>query len=121
MTLQAMKTGALIRFGCEAGAIIAGATREDRSRLRAFGQTIGLAYQLADDLLDVTSDAATLGKAAGKDAGRGKGTLVALHGMAWAEERLEALTAEAVDLLQPYGDRAAVLEETARFISGRNS
>jgi farnesyl diphosphate synthase len=121
MTLQAMKTGALIRFGCEAGAIISGTDPEHRARLRAFGQKIGLAFQLADDLLDVTSDAATLGKAAGKDAGRGKGTLVALHGMAWAEARLETLTAEAVDLLSPYGDRAAVLQETARFIAGRDS
>jgi farnesyl diphosphate synthase len=121
MMLQAMKTGALIRFGCESGAIIAGASPEHRDRLRAFGQKIGLAFQLADDLLDVTSDAATLGKAAGKDAGRGKGTLVALHGIAWAEERLKVLTAEAVGLLSPYGERALVLQEAARFIAGRDS
>jgi farnesyl diphosphate synthase len=121
MMLQAMKTGALIRFGCESGTIIAGASREHRDRLRAFGQKIGLAFQLADDLLDVTSDAATLGKAAGKDAGRGKGTLVALHGISWAEERLEVLTAEAVDLLSPYGEKALVLQEAARFIAGRNN
>jgi farnesyl diphosphate synthase len=121
MTLQAMKTGALIRFACESGAIIAGASQEHRHRLRAFGQKIGLAFQLADDLLDVTSDAATLGKAAGKDAGRGKGTLVALHGISWAEKRLEILTAEAVDLLSPYGEKALVLQEAARFIAGRDN
>ncbi|TDK34395.1 polyprenyl synthetase family protein [Rhizobium deserti] len=121
MMLQAMKTGALIRFGCESGAIIADASREHRDRLRAFGHKIGLAFQLADDLLDVTSDAATLGKAAGKDAARGKGTLVALHGTEWAEERLEVLTAEAVDLLSPYGEKALVLQEAARFIAGRDS
>ncbi len=121
MTLQAMKTGALLRFACEAGAIIAGSAAEDRQRLQAFGRTIGLAFQLADDLLDVTSDTATLGKAAGKDAGRGKGTLVALHGVAWAEARLEALTAEALDLLAPYGEKAAVLREAARFVAGRSS
>jgi farnesyl diphosphate synthase len=121
MTLQAMKTGALLRFACEAGAIIAGSTSQDRHRLQAFGRTIGLAFQLADDLLDVTSDAATLGKAAGKDAGRGKGTLVALRGMEWAENRLEALTAEALELLAPYGERADVLREAARFVAGRQS
>lgn len=120
-TLQAMKTGALLRFACEAGAILSGANEEDRQRLRVFGQKIGLAFQLADDLLDVTADAATLGKATGKDAGRGKGTLVGLHGIGWAEDRLSALTIEAVDLLAPYGERAATLQETARFIASRNS
>ncbi len=120
MTLQAMKTGALLRFACEAGAIIAGSPLKDRERLQAFGRTIGLAFQLADDLLDVTSDTATLGKAAGKDAGRGKGTLVALHGVAWAEARLEALTVEALELLSPYGEAADVLREAARFVAGRS-
>lgn len=66
ITLQAMKTGALIRFACEAGAIIAGASREDRERMAEFGSAIGLAFQLADDLLDVTADAAMMGKATGK-------------------------------------------------------
>src|SRR5690606_22330247 len=68
ITLQAMKTGALIRFACEAGAIIANAPREDRERMAEFGSAIGLAFQLADDLLDVTSDADSMGKATGKDA-----------------------------------------------------
>jgi farnesyl diphosphate synthase len=121
MTLQAMKTGALLRFACEAGAIISGSPVKDRERLRSFGRTIGLAFQLADDLLDVTSDTATLGKAAGKDAGRGKGTLVALHGVEWAEARLETLTAEALDLLAPYGDAADVLRDAARFVAGRQN
>jgi farnesyl diphosphate synthase len=120
-TLQSMKTGALLRFACEAGPIIAGADVADRARLKAFGEKIGLAFQLADDILDVTSDTATLGKAAGKDAGRGKGTLVALHGTQWAENRLEELTGEAVDLLAPYGEKASILRETARFIANRES
>ena len=119
--LQAMKTGALIRFACEAGAIIAGAPAEDRQRLRIFGEKIGLAFQLADDLLDLTADAATMGKATGKDAARGKGTLVALHGQAWAEATLAGLVAEAAELLSPYGEKAAVLIETARFIASRKS
>lgn len=120
-TLQAMKTGALIRFACEAGAIIAGADQEHRQRLRKFGQVIGLAFQLADDLLDITSDAETMGKATGKDAARGKGTLVAMHGASWAEEKLDALTAEAVDLLAPYGEKAFILQQTARFIASRQN
>ncbi len=121
VTLQAMKTGALIRFACEAGAIVAGASKEDRARLRAFGEKIGLAFQLADDLLDLTADAETMGKATGKDAARGKGTLVALNGQTWAEDRLEQLVVEAEALLAPYGARSAVLVEAARFIANRRS
>ncbi len=121
MTLQAMKTGALLRFACEAGAIVAGSDIDDRRRLRLFGQKIGLAFQLADDVLDLTSDAKTMGKATGKDAARGKGTLVALHGMDWAEKKLDELTAEAVGLLAPYGEKALILQETARFIASREN
>jgi farnesyl diphosphate synthase len=121
VTLQAMKTGALIRFACEAGAIVAGAAKEDRARLRAFGEKIGLAFQLADDLLDLTADAETMGKATGKDAARGKGTLVALNGQTWAEDRLEQLVVEAEALLAPYGARSAILVEAARFIANRRS
>ena len=120
-TLQAMKTGALIRFACEAGAIIAGAPGEDRKRLRIFGEKIGLAFQLADDLLDLTADAATMGKATGKDAARGKGTLVGLHGKEWAEATLSRLVHEAADLLSGYGDKADVLIETARFVANRKN
>ncbi|MCX8999266.1 polyprenyl synthetase family protein [Rhizobiaceae bacterium BDR2-2] len=121
VTLQAMKTGALIRFACEAGAILSAASGEDRQRMRRFGEIIGRAFQIADDLLDLTADAATLGKAAGKDAARGKGTLVALHGQSWAEAELARLTGEATALLSPYGDRAAILIETAHFVARRKS
>ncbi|MBB3542862.1 MULTISPECIES: polyprenyl synthetase family protein [unclassified Rhizobium] len=121
VTLQAMKTGALIRFACEAGAIIAGASSEDRVRLRQFGERIGLTFQLADDILDLTSDAATMGKATGKDAGRGKGTLVAMHGMAWAEAKLAEQVLAAEALVAPYSERGTILAETARFIAGRKS
>ncbi len=121
ITLQAMKTGALIRFACEAGAIIAGSGDLERQRLRSFGEKIGLAFQLADDLLDLTSDAATMGKATGKDAGRGKGTLVALRGAEWATSRLRELVKEAAELLAAYGDRADILIQTARFVAERKS
>jgi len=119
--LQAMKTGALIRFACEAGAIIAGAPAEDRERLAEFGSAIGLAFQLADDLLDLTADAGQMGKATGKDAAAGKGTLVALHGANWARSQLHGLVDQAHVLLEPYGDKAALLKEAATFVATRNS
>jgi farnesyl diphosphate synthase len=118
--LQTMKTGALIRYACEAGAILAGAGEDDRIRLKRFGEAIGLAFQLADDLLDVTSDLGRMGKATGKDAGRGKGTLVGLHGVEWAREQLAGLVAEANALLTPYGARAEILRQTALFIADRD-
>ncbi|MGV2105114.1 polyprenyl synthetase family protein [Agrobacterium vitis] len=121
VTLQAMKTGALLRFACEAGPVIAGASNEDRERLRQFGELIGRAFQLADDLLDLTADAATMGKATGKDAGRGKGTLIALKGQVWAEAELDRLVDQAVALLSPYGERAAVLMAAARFVANRKN
>lgn len=121
MTLQAMKTGALLRFACEAGAIISGSDSVERQRMRSFGEKIGLAFQLADDLLDLTADAATMGKATGKDAARGKGTLVALRGEGWARRKLQELVAEASDLLAPYGEKAAILIETAKFIADRKN
>lgn len=117
--LQAMKTGALIRFACEAGAILSKASAEDRARLRRFGEIIGRAFQLADDVLDLTADAATLGKATGKDADRGKATLVARRGLDWAEAELARLVAEASALLAPYSERADVLLAAARFVANR--
>lgn len=117
--LQAMKTGALIRFSCEAGAILSGASAADRERLAEYGSSIGLAFQLADDLLDVTATLAAMGKATGKDAAAGKATLVALNGVDWARRQLSGLVAQASDLLQPFGERATVLKEAARFIADR--
>jgi farnesyl diphosphate synthase len=117
--LQAMKTGALLRFACEAGAIIAGRPADDRDRLRRFGEIIGRAFQVADDLLDITSDAATLGKATGKDAAKGKATLVGLKGTDWARSELDRLVSEANALLAPYGAEAEPLKEAAHFIAYR--
>ncbi|OBQ69727.1 polyprenyl synthetase family protein [Mesorhizobium erdmanii] len=119
--LQAMKTGALIRFACEAGAIIAGAPADERERLAEFGSAIGLAFQLADDLLDLTADASQMGKATGKDAAAGKGTLVALHGANWARSQLNGLVGQAHALLEPFGDKAALLKQAATFVATRNS
>ncbi|RUX25104.1 polyprenyl synthetase family protein [Mesorhizobium sp. M7A.F.Ca.US.011.01.1.1] len=119
--LQAMKTGTLIRFACEAGALIAGAPADDRERLAEFGSAIGLAFQLADDLLDLTADASQMGKATGKDAAAGKATLVALHGANWARGQLHGLVEQAHALLEPYGDDAQLLKEAATFVAARNS
>lgn len=119
--LQAMKTGALIRFACEAGAIIAGAAPQDRDRLAEFGSAVGLAFQLADDLLDLTADASQMGKATGKDAAAGKATLVALHGTNWARRQLHGLVKQAHELLEPYGEEAALLKAAASFVAARNS
>jgi farnesyl diphosphate synthase len=119
--LQSMKTGALLRFACEAGAIIAGRGPEDRTKLRRFGEVIGRAFQLADDLLDLTADAATMGKATGKDSAKGKGTLVALKGQAWAETELNRLVATASAELAPYGQAAMALTDAARFIAYRKN
>lgn len=121
VTLQAMKTGALIRYACEAGAILAGASNDERKRFRSFGEKIGLAFQVADDLLDLTSDPAVVGKATNKDAARGRGTLVALYGIGWAEETLQRLTSAAFELLSPYGREADVLRNTASFIAYRKN
>ncbi|ESW66148.1 polyprenyl synthetase family protein [Mesorhizobium sp. C277A] len=119
--LQAMKTGALIRFACEAGAIIAGAAPQDRDRLAEFGSAVGLAFQLADDLLDLTADASQMGKATGKDAAAGKATLVALHGANWARSQLHGLVKQAHELLEPYGGQAALLKAAASFVAIRNN
>jgi farnesyl diphosphate synthase len=121
MTLQAMKTGALLRFACVAGGILAQAKPAERAALEQFGSLVGQAFQIADDILDVESDAATLGKAAGKDADAGKGTLVSLYGLVKSKERLKALVADAEKSLAPFGAKAGVLIDAARFIAERKS
>ena len=120
-TLQAMKTGALLRFACEAGAILAQANASQRAAMTKFGSVLGQAFQIADDILDVESDAATLGKAAGKDADAGKATLVSVLGIAKAKEHLKALVVEAEQVLAPFGAKGAVLKEAAHFVADRKS
>ncbi|WP_107989135.1 polyprenyl synthetase family protein [Breoghania corrubedonensis] len=119
--LQSMKTGALIRFATRAGARMGGGGDKDLASLTRFGEIAGLAFQLADDLLDVIGDADALGKATGKDAALGKATLVELHGVEWTQDTLSGLVAEADALLEPYGERADILRQTARFIAERRS
>jgi len=119
--LQAMKTGALLRLPLEAGARLAGASADDVARLGRFGAIVGLAFQIADDLLDLEASPQAMGKATGKDAARGKGTLVGLHGAAAMKAELARLTEAASTELAVYGERAATLLAAARFIAERTS
>ena len=119
--LQALKTGALIEFAAEAGAIVAGAAEADVARIRAYARALGEAFQIADDLLDVTGTEAELGKRVGKDAGAGKATFVDILGVEGARAHAAALIAEASVELAPYGARAARLVEAARFVVERRS
>ena len=118
---QAMKTGALIRFAACSGALAASAPKAELDALTLYGDIIGLAFQIADDLLDITQSSATLGKTAGKDIAAGKATLVARNGQPWAEAKLLALKQEADDALAPFGDRAIILKDLAQFIIARKS
>jgi farnesyl diphosphate synthase len=115
-TLQAGKTGALISFAAQAGAILAGANRKP---LAAFAKALGLAFQIADDILDVTGNEAQTGKRLGKDASAGKATFVTLLGLAGARARAAELVGEAEAALAPYGDAAQNLRAAARFVISR--
>ena len=114
--LQVGKTGALISFAAEAGAILAGA---DRGPLRNYARALGLAFQIADDILDVTGDAAKAGKRLGKDAQAGKATFVSLLGLDAARARAQDLVEEACAALATYGAAAENLRDAARFAIAR--
>ena len=119
--MQSQKTGALFRYACEAGAILGRASTEKRERLVSFGSAFGRIFQIADDLIDVTGDATTAGKATAKDAGRGKATFVARHGVKGARERLEVEVAAAIALVAPFGREANVLADAVRFAARREA
>ncbi|MEP1613579.1 MAG: polyprenyl synthetase family protein [Roseobacter sp.] len=115
-TLQQGKTGALIEWSATAGAQMAQA---DTNGLSDYARALGLAYQIADDILDVTGDSAKVGKAVGKDAEAGKATFVSLLGLSEAQSRAASLVEQACDSLAGYGDDAEVLKQTARFVVKR--
>ncbi len=119
--LQGMKTGALLVFACEAGAILASASEAHRDALRRYGTALGLAFQIADDLLDAEGDAATVGKAVAKDAAANKATLVSLMGLDAARAKLVQTEREAIAALEPFGTRADVLREAATFVVKRKA
>jgi farnesyl diphosphate synthase len=118
--LQSMKTGALIAFSAEAGAILAEAAPEQRRALAAYGTALGMAFQISDDLLDAEGSADKVGKAVAKDAGAGKATWVSLLGIAETRARLAEVERRAIDSLALFGDRASTLVEAARFVSRRD-
>ena len=119
--LQRMKTGALIAFSCEAGAILAKAPNELRSALRGYAHDLGLAFQIADDLLDVEGSEAETGKPVGADAAAGKATFVSILGVARARAQAELLVAQAVAHLDLFEQRAELLREAARFVITRRT
>jgi farnesyl diphosphate synthase len=119
--LQRMKTGALIAFSCEAGAILAKAPEEPRLALRGYAHDLGLAFQIADDLLDVEGSAAETGKPVGVDAGAGKATFVSILGVERARAQAELLVSQAIAHLDLFEGRAELLREAARFVISRRT
>ena len=118
--LQELKTGCLLRVACEVGCVVAG--RQDEPALtcaRGYGNALGLAFQMQDDILDVEGDAATLGKTIGKDAKSGKSTFPALLGIEECRRQISILTEQAIAALSPLGE-AAFLSELARRLVGRS-
>ena len=119
--LQQMKTGALLRFGCIAGALLGQASQAEYQALDDYGKALGEAFQIADDLLDVEGDAATLGKQTGQDAALGKTTFVTQLGIDRARQRVRDLLARADSALSIFGNRAGVLREASRFVAERKN
>ena len=117
--LQRMKTAALITFSCEAGAILGRASASARAALSTYGQELGLAFQIVDDLLDAEGETAELGKAAQKDAARGKPTVVSVMGTERARAQALALARQAADHLDLFDERADLLRAAAEFVVAR--
>jgi farnesyl diphosphate synthase len=119
--LQQMKTGALLRFGCIAGALLGQAAAAEYQALDDYGRALGEAFQIADDLLDVEGDATALGKPAGADAALGKTTFVTQLGIEGAKQRVRDLLARADQALSIFGARGEVLRAAARFVAERKN
>ena len=117
--LQALKTGRLIQYSAEAGAILGRATPEVRSQVAAYGRDLGAAFQIADDVLDAIGDTAAIGKTAGKDAAAGKATLVALMGVERATDHAQILSAQAAAHLDGFGQAAHHLRDLAAYVVAR--
>jgi geranylgeranyl diphosphate synthase type II len=115
------KTGAMITASVVVGGLIAEASEDEIDKLRAYGQHIGLAFQVADDILDVTATREQLGKTPGKDQAANKATYPAIHGMAASRTRARELVSEAVEVVSSLGRDTYILEELAKFIIARTS
>jgi len=119
--LQRMKTGALFEFSAEAGAILAEAGDEHQTRLRSFARDFGLAFQIADDLIDLTGAAETAGKAVGKDQAQGKQTLISIWGIDGARTESQRLADSAAEVLSPYGPAAVELRALPYYLLDRTA
>ena len=119
--LQSMKTGALLKFACASGAMLGEAPHKARAALERYGSAVGEAFQVADDLLDIEGDAATVGKATGKDAAAHKATFLSLLGVDGARKRLKTLIVEAETAIASFGKDGAILKAAAHFIANRRS
>ena len=119
--MQAMKTGALITACCLMGAALGGASPADRRCLTDYGQNLGLAFQIADDLLDIEGDAEALGKATAKDEARGKATLASCLGRERARVVLVKTVRDCERALEPFGEKADILVQAARFSADRSN
>ncbi|HEX8584718.1 MAG TPA: farnesyl diphosphate synthase [Allosphingosinicella sp.] len=118
--LQRLKTGALIGWCVEAGAVMGGASTEERTHLRGYAQCLGLAFQIADDLLDAGGDEAVVGKRLGKDEAAGKRSFVTLLGVDRARRQADLLAEQAAEHLRPFGEPGAILAAVARFAVARD-
>jgi len=121
ITLQQMKTGALLEFCCAAGPILADAAPEDHDRVFAYARDIGLLFQITDDLLDVLGSAEKAGKSVGKDQEKGKATLVSILGIDGARNKAVMLAQRSANTLAFYGDKASDLRELPSFLLDRES
>lgn len=119
--LQAMKTGALITWSMAAGGVLGRATPAEQAGLTGFGEAIGIAFQIADDLLDMEGDAQSLGKAVRKDADAGKETFVSILGVEEARAKADELVDEAISSLDLFGKKADLLHDVARYIVARQN
>lgn len=118
--IEEMKTGCLIAYACQAGAILGAAQEDEYTAITTYARKIGIAFQISDDILDVIGDSALMGKTLGKDAAQGKLTFVSLYGLDQAKEIASNLIAEAKQTLDIFGTKAADLKELADFIISRN-
>jgi farnesyl diphosphate synthase len=119
--LQRLKTGALISFSCTAGAILGKASDPLRNALSAYAHDVGLAFQIADDLLDIEGTAAEIGKTPGKDAAAGKATFVSILGLERARAQADLLARQAAAHLEPFGEAADLLRQGAEFVVARRA
>lgn len=119
--LQALKTGALIRYGARAGAILGRATPDQEAALDAYASDLGLVFQIADDILDVTATTEALGKPAGQDEGNAKATFVKLLGLEGAKAEAARITARAIAHLDGFGPKAKTLRDAAHFVLSREN